>query len=116
MLNSTITPAGFGVYVGSLANNPTVQNPGSSYPVVGDVNQTPEAANATLLSFPTDMGSASQAPTASVSFQILSGSTVVVSYQASLTVYQNSSDPSVPVGTVDPVLTTVFRHRSTTSD
>jgi hypothetical protein len=113
MLNSTITPGGFGVYVGSLVNNPTLQNPGDSpyrikAPIVTDINQTPEATDATLLDFPTDTGATDQAPYASISFQILSGSTVVASYQASLTLYENSNDSSVPVGEIDPVLTTNF--------
>ncbi len=111
-LNSTILPGGFGVYAGSLVNNPTLTNPGfnpsqSQSAIVSDVNQTPEAEDgATLLSFPTDLNATYQAPSASVSFEILSGSTVVAMYSASLVVYGPSNTPSLT--SVGPVLTTSF--------
>jgi hypothetical protein len=96
ILTSTIDPAGFGIYVGSLNNNPTLQNPGynpnlGQAAIVQDINQSPESTDTTLLNFLPRQSST--APTASISFEILSGNIVLASWKATLVAYRDSGGP-----------------------
>jgi hypothetical protein len=111
-LDSTIIPGGFGFYVGNLAGNPTLQDPGfntdlNQAPLASDVNQTPEVSQGSFF----DVDSYNPSPwnigNASFSFKILSGSTVVASYTASLALYLTGPPGAAPTG-VDPVLTDSF--------
>jgi hypothetical protein len=96
-LNSTITPAGFGMYMINSQGNPT-RDPVPNG-LVGDINQSPEATCA----FPCGndvVGIASDGVSeiltlgkVSVSFQVLSGATTVADFSATLSL-TGSYDPA----------------------
>lgn len=88
-LTSTITPAGFGMYMANAAGNPTY--PGMLHALVADINQHPEVTNCgfpcgnDVYGIPSDgFSSILTLGQVSVSFQILSGVTTLADYNATL--------------------------------
>ncbi len=105
-LTSTIIPGGFGLYIGNLSGNPnytTIYDPtaGDFTPSVEDLNKTPLFAGYSgRYAYRSTFSYYQYAGSTSFSFQILSGATVVASYDATLTLTYN--------GVSTPTLTTNF--------
>jgi hypothetical protein len=95
VLNSTITPGGFGIYTMDPTKNPTFS---SGKVLIGDINQSPEydpTANTFQGWSPVD--SIQPIASASFMFSIASDGVVLASFNGSLTLNPNPADPAAPI-------------------
>ncbi|MDB5481663.1 MAG: hypothetical protein JWO83_2716 [Caulobacteraceae bacterium] len=95
VLNSTITPGGFGIYTANPTKNPTYS------PVthlIGDINQSPEY-NPSINTFKgwSPLDSVQPIASATFTFTIASDGVVLDSFIGSLTLNPNPINPSAPI-------------------